>query len=113
MNHDPLALPGPDAGPVVRIRWSEVQWHEASIPLSQLAGAVSSGGFVPGHPMPADLNELAGDPWEHGDLVALLRELQDEDDSTAAGATGLTVTEIELEQPFQHSPSSTTRNGEN
>ncbi len=70
----------------VTITWSEVVTRSATVHLSDLAEAVTAPGPVSsalyspgteGHAMPEDLSALHGDPWEHGDLVGLLRELSE------------------------------------
>jgi hypothetical protein len=76
----------------VTIRWSEIRDYSATVHRSELAEAVSVPGSgnpdldpgADGHAMPANLTDLVGDPFTHGDLNGLLCDLEDRsfDDAT-------------------------------
>jgi hypothetical protein len=65
----------------VTVTWTQTRTYTATVHHSDLADAVARPGAInDGHQIPDQLADLEGDPFDHGDLNALLIDLEHEAD---------------------------------
>jgi hypothetical protein len=65
----------------VTVTWTQTRTYTATVHHSDLADAVARPGAInDGHQMPEQVCQLEGDPFDHGDLNALLVGLEREAD---------------------------------